>query len=181
MANVGQVSVCCRCSGCLIASYITTLQLRCLEILQSLGTRRRPIQPLLLQMCLIRVNQVRLPVACDIIMKGDSSSRVSAGTTSDSTRTIKSKRRRRPVDSEIRANNAPFYFVNSTSSSKEKRAHVMRHHVQEKKRQRKLSHSALLPDHGPQPSSWPSEKEADLDANHQVKAPEISVGQNYSV
>ncbi|KAL3439118.1 hypothetical protein BDV09DRAFT_158232 [Aspergillus tetrazonus] len=34
-----------------------------------------------------------------------------------------------------------FYFVDSNSSSREKRAHVMRHHVQEKRRQQRYSHS----------------------------------------
>ncbi|KAL6235615.1 hypothetical protein BDW75DRAFT_250705 [Aspergillus navahoensis] len=34
-----------------------------------------------------------------------------------------------------------FYFVDSNSSSREKRAHVMRHHVQEKRRQQRHSHS----------------------------------------
>ncbi|KAL4951888.1 hypothetical protein BDW69DRAFT_31012 [Aspergillus filifer] len=34
-----------------------------------------------------------------------------------------------------------FYFVDSNSSSREKRAHVMRHHVQEKKRQQKHTRS----------------------------------------
>jgi hypothetical protein len=36
-----------------------------------------------------------------------------------------------------------FYFVDSNSSSKEKRAHVMRHHVQEKRKQRKFSHGTI--------------------------------------
>ena len=37
----------------------------------------------------------------------------------------------KPVKSQM------FYFVESNSSSREKRAHVMRHHVQEKRKQRK--------------------------------------------
>lgn len=42
-----------------------------------------------------------------------------------------------------------FYFVDSNSSSKEKRAHVMRHHVQEKKKMRKISPGATSPDQLP--------------------------------
>ncbi|GCB19253.1 hypothetical protein AAWM_02138 [Aspergillus awamori] len=64
--------------------------------------------------------------------------------------------------------NQIFYFVDSNSSSREKRAHVMRHHVQEKRRQRKSSHSRADGDRrGSRPlrySPWPH-KRTDVD-NH---------------
>ena len=58
----------------------------------------------------------------------------------------KAAKRRRAAESKNKApKNQHFYFVDQNSSSKEKRAHVMRHHVQEKRKQRKMSrgtHSA---------------------------------------
>lgn len=54
---------------------------------------------------------------------------------------VKIKRRKHPsLSDSTSAKNQLFYFVDSNSSSREKRAHVMRHHVQEKRRQRKHSH-----------------------------------------
>ncbi|KAL4993746.1 hypothetical protein BDV10DRAFT_17351 [Aspergillus recurvatus] len=43
--------------------------------------------------------------------------------------------------SKSQSKSQAFYFVDSNSSSREKRAHVMRHHVQEKRRQQRHSHS----------------------------------------
>lgn len=51
------------------------------------------------------------------------------------------KRKHLPMSEDQSSKNQIFYFVDSNSSSREKRAHVMRHHVQEKRRQRKPSHS----------------------------------------
>ncbi|KAF4765367.1 hypothetical protein HAV15_003788 [Penicillium sp. str.  len=48
-------------------------------------------------------------------------------------KTAKPGRRRRAAESTNVPKNQHFYFVDQNSSSKEKRAHVMRHHVQEKK------------------------------------------------
>jgi hypothetical protein len=67
----------------------------------------------------------------------------------------KSRRRRRGADPESQPKTQSFYFVDSTSSSKEKRAHVMRHHVQEKRKHRKLSHGSLQPEQMPEPTVWP--------------------------
>jgi hypothetical protein len=50
----------------------------------------------------------------------------------------KPAKRRRAGDTKNKPpKNQHFYFVDQNSSSKEKRAHVMRHHVQEKRKQRK--------------------------------------------
>ncbi|KAL4887750.1 hypothetical protein BDV59DRAFT_189981 [Aspergillus ambiguus] len=51
------------------------------------------------------------------------------------------KRKYLPGAEDPSSKNQIFYFVDSNSSSREKRAHVMRHHVQEKKKQRKHSHT----------------------------------------
>lgn len=52
----------------------------------------------------------------------------------------KPAKRRRAAESKNKApKNQHFYFVDQNSSSKEKRAHVMRHHVQEKMKQRKMT------------------------------------------
>ncbi|GAB1198508.1 hypothetical protein APSETT444_007831 [Aspergillus pseudonomiae] len=53
---------------------------------------------------------------------------------------VKVKRRRHLPTSDDPSKNQVFYFVDSNSSSREKRAHVMRHHVQEKRKQLKHSH-----------------------------------------
>ncbi|KAJ1715238.1 hypothetical protein NYO67_2616 [Aspergillus flavus] len=50
---------------------------------------------------------------------------------------VRVKRRRHLPASEDPSKNQVFYFVDSNSSSREKRAHVMRHHVQEKRKQLK--------------------------------------------
>ncbi|KAF9894721.1 hypothetical protein FE257_006611 [Aspergillus nanangensis] len=50
------------------------------------------------------------------------------------------RRKHLPLAQDQSSKNQIFYFVDSNSSSREKRAHVMRHHVQEKRRQRKPSH-----------------------------------------
>ncbi|KAJ5946817.1 hypothetical protein N7454_003656 [Penicillium verhagenii] len=66
----------------------------------------------------------------------------------------KARRRRRPANSDNPAKNQMFYFVDSSSSSKEKRAHVMRHHVQEKRKQRKMSHGTIPPEQIQELNSW---------------------------
>ncbi|CAG8060953.1 unnamed protein product [Penicillium salamii] len=55
----------------------------------------------------------------------------------------KPTKRRHTADSKNKhPKNQHFYFVDQNSSSKEKRAHVMRHHVQEKRKQHKTSRTA---------------------------------------
>ncbi|KAG2420095.1 hypothetical protein HFD88_004893 [Aspergillus terreus] len=56
------------------------------------------------------------------------------------------KRKHLPVSEDPSSKNQIFYFVDSNSSSREKRAHVMRHHVQEKRKQRKHSLPRSDPD-----------------------------------
>lgn len=53
-----------------------------------------------------------------------------------------------------------FYFVDSSSSSKEKRAHVMRHHVQEKRKQRKMSHGTIPPEQIQELTSWQAREDS---------------------
>ncbi|KAE8376880.1 hypothetical protein BDV26DRAFT_264627 [Aspergillus bertholletiae] len=53
---------------------------------------------------------------------------------------LRVKRRSRLPTSEDPSKKQLFYFVDSNSSSREKRAHVMRHHVQEKRKQLKHTH-----------------------------------------
>ncbi|CAG8902952.1 unnamed protein product [Penicillium egyptiacum] len=75
--------------------------------------------------------------------------------------TAKPGRRRRVAESINKPpKNQHFYFVDQNSSSKEKRAHVMRHHVQEKRKQRKMSHVIPPAEHIPDYSSYPAKKEA---------------------
>ncbi|CAG7923513.1 unnamed protein product [Penicillium olsonii] len=65
----------------------------------------------------------------------------------DASLVAKPTKRRRTADSKNKASkNQHFYFVDQNSSSKEKRAHVMRHHVQEKRKQHKTSRRALSED-----------------------------------
>lgn len=97
----------------------------------------------------------------------------------------KARRRRRPADSGNQAKNQMFYFVDSNSSSKEKRAHVMRHHVQEKRKQRKLSHESLHTAQTEEPQS-PLRKDFEYDTDRgKVEAltgmPRHSVNQDPSV
>ncbi|CDM29266.1 hypothetical protein DTO013E5_5959 [Penicillium roqueforti] len=76
--------------------------------------------------------------------------------------TAKPGRRRRAAEStNTPPKNQHFYFVDQNSSSKEKRAHVMRHHVQEKRKQRKMSHSTTPTEHIPDYISYPAKKEAE--------------------
>jgi hypothetical protein len=77
----------------------------------------------------------------------------------------KSRRRRRGADPESQPKNQSFYFVDSTSSSKEKRAHVMRHHVQEKRKHRKLSHGSLQREQMPEPTVWPVRTDSGYDTD----------------
>ena len=79
-----------------------------------------------------------------------------------------------------------FYFVDSNSSSKEKRAHVMRHHVQEKKKQRKMSHGTITTDQIHESASWPARKDSGYEADNKnqvalTRAPEAPVDQDSSV
>ncbi|KAJ5527083.1 hypothetical protein N7513_011242 [Penicillium frequentans] len=74
--------------------------------------------------------------------------------------TAKSRRRRRPASAENQAKNQMFYFVDSSSSSKEKRAHVMRHHVQEKRKQRKMSHGTIPPEQIQELTSWQAREDS---------------------
>ncbi|KAL1868590.1 hypothetical protein Plec18167_008181 [Paecilomyces lecythidis] len=48
-------------------------------------------------------------------------------------------RRRAPVNQENKGQKQSFFFVDSGSSTREKRAHVMRHHIQEKRKQTKTA------------------------------------------
>lgn len=75
----------------------------------------------------------------------------------------KTRRRRRGADPDSHPKTQSFYFVDSTSSSKEKRAHVMRHHVQEKRKHRKLSHGSLQSEQAPEPTVWPVRTDSGYD------------------
>ncbi|KAJ5098272.1 hypothetical protein N7532_005273 [Penicillium argentinense] len=74
-----------------------------------------------------------------------------------------------------------FYFVDSSSSSKEKRAHVMRHHVQEKRKQRKMSHGSLQPDQIRESISWQARKDSGYDTDTQPEAAVLPDPQGPSV
>ncbi|KAJ5690429.1 hypothetical protein N7462_004821 [Penicillium macrosclerotiorum] len=108
------------------------------------------------------------------------------GPSNDVSQSAKSRRRRRAADAEPQPKNQSFYFVDSTSSSKEKRAHVMRHHVQEKKKQRKLSHGNLQVDLPPDSTTWPARKDSGYGTDNRkvtavTSAPgPTSAGQDYS-
>ncbi|KAL4784197.1 hypothetical protein BJX76DRAFT_327975 [Aspergillus varians] len=60
---------------------------------------------------------------------------------SEDLQNLRLKRHKRISNDETSSKSQAFYFVDSNSSSREKRAHVMRHHVQEKRRQQRHSHS----------------------------------------
>lgn len=61
----------------------------------------------------------------------------------------KPTKRRRTADPKNKSTkNQHFYFVDQNSSSKEKRAHVMRHHVQEKRKHHKTLRGPLSIDPG---------------------------------
>ncbi|KAJ5325547.1 hypothetical protein MYU51_000295 [Penicillium brevicompactum] len=61
----------------------------------------------------------------------------------------KPTKRRRTADPKNKSTkNQHFYFVDQNSSSKEKRAHVMRHHVQEKRKHHKTLRGPLSVDPG---------------------------------
>lgn len=103
----------------------------------------------------------------------------------DGAQNARSRRRRRPADAENQGKNQMFYFVDSSSSSKEKRAHVMRHHVQEKKKQRKLSHGAMQADQIRESLAW-SRKDSGYDTDNRkdavlMGAQGLSVGRNSPV
>lgn len=79
-----------------------------------------------------------------------------------------------------------FYFVDSNSSSKEKRAHVMRHHVQEKRKQRKLSQGAVQTEQVQNPRSLTGRTDFEYDTDSRkeaalMKAPGSPVHQDSSV
>lgn len=75
----------------------------------------------------------------------------------------------KPVKSQM------FYFVDSNSSSREKRAHVMRHHVQEKRKQRKHCKLSAETEHSIRPLRclpW-QQKKFGLDAvDNEIVGPE---------
>ncbi|KKK22175.1 hypothetical protein AOCH_005299 [Aspergillus ochraceoroseus] len=69
---------------------------------------------------------------------GPSESRIRRGANGGPENPLKIKRRKRlPIFDNEGSGKQMFYFVDSNSSSREKRAHVMRHHVQEKRKLRK--------------------------------------------
>ncbi|KAJ6102415.1 hypothetical protein N7486_004842 [Penicillium sp. IBT 16267x] len=88
----------------------------------------------------------------------------------------KSRRRRRPASSENQGKNQMFYFVDSSSSSKEKRAHVMRHHVQEKRKQRKMSHDTISPEQIQDLTSWQAREDTAHNADNKKEVASVSVG-----
>ncbi|OQE44133.1 hypothetical protein PENCOP_c002G02566 [Penicillium coprophilum] len=94
-------------------------------------------------------------------------------------RIAKPERRRRAAESKNKNyKNQHFYFVDQNSSSKEKRAHVMRHHVQEKRKQRKMSGplpAERIPDH----PSYPPKKEAGTVEKTRLESPPTAA-QNFS-
>lgn len=83
--------------------------------------------------------------------------------------TAKPGRRRRAAESTNAPKNQHFYFVDQNSSSKEKRAHVMRHHVQEKRKQRKISRGAS--EQTPDYTSYPAKKEAGTVEQTRLESP----------
>ncbi|KAJ6019671.1 hypothetical protein N7499_009363 [Penicillium canescens] len=88
---------------------------------------------------------------------------------SNGPQTSKAGRRRRAPDSKNKPPKSQhFYFVDSNSSSKEKRAHVMRHHVQEKRKQRKMSHGSAEKASGG--IAWPVKADAGLIADTESDA-----------
>ncbi|KAJ5159841.1 uncharacterized protein N7482_006845 [Penicillium canariense] len=90
------------------------------------------------------------------------------GPSSDGDPDAKSRRRRRGADAETQPKKQSFYFVDSTSSSKEKRAHVMRHHVQEKRKQRKLSHGSLHPEQLQEARALPARNDSGYDTDKEA-------------
>ncbi|KAJ6147480.1 hypothetical protein N7497_009462 [Penicillium chrysogenum] len=94
--------------------------------------------------------------------------------------TAKTGRRRRAAESTNKPpKNQHFYFVDQNSSSKEKRAHVMRHHVQEKRKQRKMSHATPPRDHILDYTSCPAKKEAGAAEQSRLETPSTAA-QNFS-
>lgn len=132
------------------------------------------IQPVRLPASHIRAPRVRsLPVG-DIIISNSGSCQDCLGPAGDGAQITKPRRRRRPADGDSHAKNQSFYFVDSSSSSKEKRAHVMRHHVQEKRKQRKVSHGTIPTEHLQELSSWSAGQDSRYDAGHQKEAASVS-------
>ncbi|KAJ5636324.1 uncharacterized protein N7484_009637 [Penicillium longicatenatum] len=90
--------------------------------------------------------------------------------------TAKSRRRRRPASAENQAKNQMFYFVDSSSSSKEKRAHVMRHHVQEKRKQRKMSHGTMPSEQIQELTSWQAREDSTSSTDNKKDVSSASAG-----
>ncbi|OQE80211.1 hypothetical protein PENNAL_c0047G10553 [Penicillium nalgiovense] len=99
-------------------------------------------------------------------------SRTAPSASGQGPQTAKPGRRRRAVESTNKPpKNQHFYFVDQNSSSKEKRAHVMRHHVQEKRKQRKMSHATPPREHIPDYTSYPAKKEAGAAEHSRLETP----------
>ncbi|KAJ5869410.1 hypothetical protein N7455_004351 [Penicillium solitum] len=86
-------------------------------------------------------------------------------------KTAKPGRRRRAAESTNVPKNQHFYFVDQNSSSKEKRAHVMRHHVQEKRKQHKMSRGVSPTEQTPDYTSYPAKKEAGTVKQTRLESP----------
>lgn len=150
----------------------------CLATDKGRWIRRGPLQPLDLQRRRNRMFRVRdsFPSTSDrstqstSVGHGGLHSNFLAGPSSNGDPNAKSRRRRRGADAESQPKNQSFYFVDSTSSSKEKRAHVMRHHVQEKRKHRKLSHGSLQPEQAPEPTVWPVRTDSGYDTDNPKEA-----------
>lgn len=104
--------------------------------------------------------------------KSAKASRTAPSASGQGPQTAKPGRRRRAVESTNKPpKNQHFYFVDQNSSSKEKRAHVMRHHVQEKRKQRKMSHATPPREHIPDYTSYPAKKEAGAAEHSRLETP----------
>ncbi|KAF7519540.1 hypothetical protein PCG10_009945 [Penicillium crustosum] len=86
-------------------------------------------------------------------------------------KTAKPGKRRRAAESTNAPKNQHFYFVDQNSSSKEKRAHVMRHHVQEKRKQHKMSRGISPTEKTPDYTSHPAKKEVGTVEQTRLESP----------
>jgi hypothetical protein len=159
----------CSCSDCFIASTTTVL---CREMS---GNERRLVEstptPTVVPPASTDpgVPGAFAPAEDIALLEGDMLTRW-AGPSKNGAQPAKSRRRRRPADPGNQSKNQMFYFVDSNSSSKEKRAHVMRYHVQEKRKQRKLSNGTVQPDQTQDPTSLSLRKDSGYDTDTRREA-----------
>ncbi|KAL1981131.1 hypothetical protein VTN96DRAFT_3065 [Rasamsonia emersonii] len=85
--------------------------------------------------------------------------------------TKQSKSRKRSAVSTGPVQTQEFFFVDSASSTREKRAHVMRHHIQTKRRQHMLAnHADRQLSRGPRYLPWRKKSDADAQAAGEVSS-----------